>query len=104
MAEQNMFVTPVVFRAERGGKFKGDVTAVFATLPADYAGFQMTCYAHVGQHSGCNMAWYLKTRAAKPHEYAKLLAELVSIGYKPKVYRRITSDLRRAYDAELKCF
>ncbi len=99
--EQDQEFTPVVFRAERSGPCKGDVTAVFPTIPADYAGREMTCYAHIGQHSGCSFGWYLKTRAAKPAEYADLLKELASIGYRPKVYRRITRALRQAYEDEI---
>lgn len=87
---------PVIFRAERSGKFKGDVTAVFPTLPNDEAGHEMTCYAHIGQHSGCSFGWYNTTRAARPDEYADLLAELISIGYRPKVCRRMTAQHRGA--------
>lgn len=98
--EQDQEFTPVVFRAERSGPFKGDVTAVFPTMPADYAGREMTCYMHIGQHSGCSFGWLLKTRAAKPEEYADLLKELASIGYRPKVYKRITRALRDTFNAE----
>lgn len=66
----------VIFRADRSGDFKGDVTAVFPTESADYAGREMTCYAHVGQHGGCTLGWYRTTRPASPDEYAGLLAEL----------------------------
>jgi hypothetical protein len=40
-----------------------------------------TCYARVGQHSSYSHGWYVKTRAAKPEEYAALLRELEQIGY-----------------------
>lgn len=70
---------PVIFRADRSGDFKGEVTAVFPTLPAENTGPSMTCYAHVGQHSGCSPEWYRATRPAEPHEYADLLAELRGI-------------------------
>lgn len=97
---------PVIFRAERSGPFKGDVTAVFPTLPADYAGLQMTCYAHIGQHSGCSFGWYVETRAAHPHEYAALLAELRGIYSREDdeeavelvVYQRRNEHHRKAYD------
>lgn len=65
---------PVIFRADRSGPAKGEVTAVFPTLPAGRG--EMTCYAHVGQHSGCSPSWYRTTRPAKPHEYVDLLLEL----------------------------
>jgi hypothetical protein len=86
----------VIFRAERSGQFKGDVTAVFPTLPADQHGHMMTCYAHIGQHSGCDHGWYNKTRPAKPDEYADLKRELESVPYeyKLKVCKRISSKHR----------
>jgi hypothetical protein len=87
-------ITPVVFRAERSGKFKGDVTAVMPCDPAGYMTDQMGCYAHVGQHSGCTHSWYVTTRAAKLAEYANLLKELESIGYRVKVYARIQPWMR----------
>jgi hypothetical protein len=74
--------TIVVFRAERSRP--NDVTAVFPYEPADYAGRLMSCYAHIGQHSSCSMSWYRTTRAAKPHEYADLKAELENYGSSPE--------------------
>lgn len=84
-------ITPVLFRAERSGKFKGDVTAVFPCDPSDINGYHMSCFAHVGQHSGCCYAWYRNTRAATPAEYARVELELESApyGYRFKVYKRI---------------
>lgn len=102
---------PVIFRAERSGPFKGDVTAVFPTCPADYAGRQMTCYAHVGQHGGCSFDWYRGTRPAKPEEFADLLAELRTIYGRDgglndppivlRVARRITAMHRREFEADV---
>lgn len=69
---------PVIFRAERSGDFRGTVTAVFPTLPGSSAA-TVTCYAHAGQHGIAGRPWYNTTRAAKPEEYAELLAELRSI-------------------------
>lgn len=91
--EQDAEFTPVVFRAERSGQFKGAVTAVFPTLPFDSAGHYMTCYEHVGQHGSCAHGWYCKTRPARSEEYADLFKELESIGYRLKVYKRITADM-----------
>ena len=73
----NIQTLPVIFRAEKSGPFKGDVTAVFPTLDAG-AGM-VTTYARVGQHSGGCREWYDTTRAADPYEYADLLAELRGI-------------------------
>ena len=67
---------PVLFRADRSGEHKGEITAVFPTCPGTDA-HDFTVYAHVGQHSSGSFGWYReKTRAAKPSEYAPLLAEL----------------------------
>jgi hypothetical protein len=99
MSEDNEIV-PVVFRAERSGPFKGDVTVVFPTLPADYQGYKMTCFAHIGQHSACDFGWYHKTRAAKPDEYAALKRELES---KPYEYRlKVCSRISAAHRDELR--
>ena len=92
------FDTPVVFRADRSGPFNGDVTAVFPADPYDVQGHLMGSYVHVGQHGGCSWGWYLTTRAARPDEYADLLAELINIGYRPKVYRRITRGHRATFN------
>jgi len=70
---------PVIFRAEKSGDFKGQVTAVFPTLPHDYAGRYFTVYAHIGQHGAGSPGWYRETRAAKPDEFAPLLRELRGI-------------------------
>jgi len=89
--------TPVLFRV-----FKGEVTAVFPCEPATTTGDTMTCYAHIGQHSGCSFGWYNeRTRAAKPDEYASLARELESLGYRLKIYRRITRGHRAAFNAEV---
>lgn len=70
---------PVIFRADRAGDFKGDVTAVFPTLPGTSDPYTATCYAHVGQHSACSPEWYRTTRPATQKESADLLAELRGI-------------------------
>lgn len=72
---QIMETLPVIFRADRSGEFKGQVTAVFPTFEWDNKG-NMTCYAHVGQHGGCSLDWYRSTRRALPSEYDALLREL----------------------------
>lgn len=100
---------PVIFRAERSGDFKGDVTAVFPTLPGTSDPWTCTAYAHVGQHSICNREWYATTRAATPDEYADLLAELRGIyerdddadAVRLEVVQRWTRHLDDARRAEL---
>ena len=63
--------TPVIFRKDSYG-----VTAVFPTLPAGRG--EMTCYAHIGQHSGLlRHVWlypaYIKV-AARDDGHGALLA------------------------------
>lgn len=90
-------VVPVLFRKERSGPFKGDITAVFPTLPGSSG--CMMCYAHVGQHSSCSWEWYNGTRPARIGECGALIAELQSIGYNDlKVYKRITRAMRKERD------
>lgn len=97
---------PVIFRAERAGEFKGDVTAVFPTLCADYRGYDFVIYAHIGQHGGGRRGWYNETRAARPDEYSDLLAELRGIyerGDDPVelvVYQRMTPGHRAEFMAD----
>lgn len=98
--KQDTDETIVIFRAERSGQFKGDVTAVFPCEPATDE-YDMTCYAHVGQHSGCSRRWYNTTRAATPDEYAALKRELESApyGYRLRIFKRLQPwfrDARRA--------
>lgn len=67
---------PVLFRVSR--EKNPDVVAVFPTLSGSSA-YDMTCYAHVGQHSACSYDWYNTTRPATPEQYTGLLAELRGI-------------------------
>lgn len=68
---------PVIFRAQKSGPFKGDVTAVFPTLEATSG--HLVCYAHIGQHGECSHGWYRTTRPATEDEYRDLLRELRGI-------------------------
>lgn len=79
--------TVVVFRWDAG-----EVTAVFPTEPGDFTGYDMVCYAHIGQHGSCAKEWYFCTRPAKPEEYAELKAELelAPYNYVLTVRRKIT--------------
>lgn len=65
---------PVLFRVIRG-----ELLAIFPTLPHDYEGQFYTCYAHVGQHGACSKSFTSAGRLAKPEEYADLLSELRGI-------------------------
>lgn len=96
--QQDANETPVLFRVDRSGDFKGNVTAVFPCEPYDRQGYQMSCYAHVGQHGGCSFDWLHETRPAKPEEYADLKRELESApyGYRLKICKRISSHMHDA--------
>lgn len=82
--------TPVIFRAEKKGIYKGQVTAVFPTLPGTYDPSSFGIYAHVGQHGSGSHGWYVETRAAKPEECTELAQELERIGYLLDVRQRWT--------------
>ena len=73
--------TKVTFRKEKN---PDDIFAVFPELKADLKG-NITCYAHIGQHSACHPTYYKHLRKAKPEEYADLKAELESLGYNLEV-------------------
>jgi hypothetical protein len=92
--------TPVLFRADRSGPHKGEVTAIMPCEAGDADGRTMTCYAHIGQHGSCDSGWLRTTRPASADEYKALKAELESAPYRYhfKVYRRIQpwmNDARR---------
>ena len=61
---------------------QGLIDAVFLNEIHSYD-YQLTCYAHTGQHSACSIDWlYQDTTPATQAEYKDLLNELTnSIGY-----------------------
>lgn len=77
--------TLVKFVKDKDGDFKGDITAVFPQLKYNrllYGNHRLTCYAHLGQHSGADKSWVIdETIPATESEYTPLLQELKSIGY-----------------------
>lgn len=78
----------VMFRVEKSGQFKGDVTAIFPYLSYRH-GWQTTFYTHVGQHGWGYLDIRLRSsRVATPEEYVDLKAELESEGYNLKVIQR----------------
>lgn len=96
--------TPVLFRAERAGIYKGQITAVFPTLPGTNNPATFTVYAHIGQHGTGTRGWYADTRPATPEEYAPLLAELERAGYLPDVRARWTPAFDTARAHALRAF
>jgi predicted nucleic acid-binding Zn finger protein len=75
--------TEVIFRKEGGG--------VVAFMPYDIADLNgnITCYAHIGQHSAASLGYYRTTKSATEKEYFDLLNELQSIGYDVQVRQRM---------------
>ncbi len=77
----------VIFR-----KFEAEVTALFPLEPGSNSPYDMTCYAHIGQHGAADMLWAREAKAAKPAEYADLARELRGLGYKLQIGKRIPSN------------
>jgi len=70
-------VTEVYFRREKDGE-------ILAVFPDDK---ELTCYAHIGQHSACTQDYIdEETSPASKKEYADLYKELTElVGYTLKV-------------------
>jgi hypothetical protein len=96
-----METLPVIFRNN-----KGDIYAVFPTIPSNYGGYFMQCYAQIGQHSGCSIAYYRDSKPATIEQYKDLLAELKRIyetGDDPVtlvIKKRISPAMRSAFVQE----
>jgi len=81
-------VTKVVFR-----KFQGEIVALFPEEAATLNPILCTSYTHVGQHSAAEYYSVLtSSKQATDAEAADLKAELESIGYNLRVYKRSPSD------------
>lgn len=76
--------TVVIFRKEK----EGNILAVFPYNIADWNG-NMTCYAHLGQHSAMSPEYLKETKPCKPEEYKALKNELEGLGYDLKVQTRV---------------
>jgi hypothetical protein len=86
--------TDVIFRKEKNG----DILAVFPYEPYNDIIGLVGCYAHVGQHSGCQYDYVRQeTKPAQPNEYNDLLNELKGIGYNVNIVKKWSWDkyLRR---------
>ena len=76
--------TAVMFRKERNGQ----TLAVFPYLSFKH-NYQITCYAHLGQHSYTCWEYVMKeTEPAAIKDYDNLYEELRSIGYKLRIIKR----------------
>ena len=75
--------TKVIFVYPRYPDGAREVLALFPELLYNedlYGKSQITCYAHVGQHSSAHVSFKRRVRATKS-QYTPLLKELKSIGY-----------------------
>lgn len=91
--------TPVMFRVDGGGV----VTAVFIDLPWNHRG-DISCYAHVGQHSSCTWDWVARhTSPATPEQYASLKRELEAApyGYQLEIVQQRTPAHRKTFARNL---
>lgn len=89
--KKDTYKTPVQFRILRG-----EVLAVF---PYDvHKNTNVTCYAHIGQHSTCDVFINSFSKPATKDEYNELFKELESIGYDLQIIKR------RSHSQYLKAF
>ena len=80
-------MTKVIFR-----KFEnGDVIALFPQEPATSDGWECMSYMHVGQHGSADPFVVRNTKVATPKEYAPLVSELLSLGYRLDIRKRFAS-------------
>jgi len=86
----------VIFRTDKAGLHKGEVTAVFPATPGS-GQCDVSCFAHIGQHSAASRDWYRTTRPALPHEYAEVKRELESAPYRYRL--RVVRRWTRRHDA-----
>ena len=85
--------TPVIFRKWPKSEGEG-IIALFPTELGTNDPYTSSSYETVGQHGSADPVDVIqRTKAAKPDEYATLLAELQSIGYDNlRVYQRLQPD------------
>jgi hypothetical protein len=85
---------PVVFRRWLD---TGDLIALFPGQPADYQGWFVDSFMHLGQHAAADYHGVVQaTKPASPDEAADLIRELERIGYRLKIIRRAS---RRVHEA-----
>ena len=73
-------MTKVKFYLDKPANSFKTVLAYFPEMP--YNDKFMTCYEHIGQHSGCSLQYVKGKKLAKYNEYFDLLRELIGQGYK----------------------
>lgn len=83
-------------------KFQGEITALFPLEPGSNSPYDMTCYAHFGQHSAADMLFARGGKLASPAEYRGLARELRGLGYKLQIGKRIPSNSLQIRQRKLK--
>lgn len=70
--EKDKHITEVMFRKDKSGEFKGDITAVFPYIVSGYAG-EVEMYARSGGHFSAEYFHIINTTVpACPEEYKDL--------------------------------
>jgi hypothetical protein len=90
---------PVIFRKWRKEPLKGQLVAIFPTLPADRLGYELTTYERIGQHGAADRVEIISltvpvdmTKTADQALMSKLTKELEGQGYNDlSVCKRITA-------------
>ena len=65
----------ILFRVDKIGKFKGDITAIFVDELFTHYGTDLTCYAHIGQHSAASLTYAKSCKAATQVQYFDLFEQ-----------------------------
>ena len=74
--------TQVLFLLDKGdGDEQGELFAYFPMEDYTTNGLLKTCYATIGQHSGCSPEYALNCEEAQPHRYKALKEEITALGY-----------------------
>ena len=74
--------------------FVKELESVLAIFPKQKYGFNgyrndlITCYSHIGQHSGCAPEYVINKLPAKKEEYKDLSEELENLGYNLKILNK----------------
>lgn len=84
--EKDKQVTGVTFYLERDCE-GNEVFAYFPNEMYDTTGILRSCYAHIGQHSGCHPEYLKGCKKATPEQYNDLKTELESIGYNLEIIK-----------------
>jgi len=92
--------TPVIFRKL---KDRGEIIALFPTVPGTRDPWTCESYMHVGQHGRASVELFYDSLPVRGTEYLPLLAELEQLGYDDlRIYRRYQARFTMLRLTELK--